>query len=169
MSIRSRLSLIVVLGLGLSAAVAGIMRQSSMARIFMDAEPWVHDTYAIWNFVELDMGIIAASLPATKPLLSWFYDAAKSLTKATNITYFSSNNTNGYVEQPHPRELERFGMVPYKAEQPIRASTYPDGVVSKDMWDNQRASSSEDSISARSGWEGWGGIIITQHVEVNKR
>ncbi|KAJ4330531.1 hypothetical protein N0V87_009924 [Didymella glomerata] len=86
MTIASRVSLTVVLGLGVFVAIAGIMRQASMGATFTDSEPWVHDTYAIWNFIELDTGIIAASLPATKPLLSQLCQIAKSLTKGTKMS-----------------------------------------------------------------------------------
>jgi hypothetical protein len=101
MTIASRVSLTVVLGLGVFVAIAGIMRQASMGATFTDSEPWVHDTYAIWNFIELDTGIIAASLPATKPLLSQLCQIAKSLTKGTKMSGYVSNNTV-HIRQTHP-------------------------------------------------------------------
>jgi hypothetical protein len=67
MPLRTRLSLVAILSLGIFAAVAGIIRQLSSSQ-FGVLEPYVYDTCSIWNFIELDMGIIAASLPALKPL-----------------------------------------------------------------------------------------------------
>lgn len=170
MNVLSRVSLIVILGLGVFAAIAGIMRQASMTSTFTDSEPWVHDTYAIWNFIELDMGIIAASLPATKPLLSRFYDTARSLTRGTKASGFNSNIANVYIRQPHPPETEGFDMTPYKSDHSIRISAQPDGVVNQGLWcANKRArSSSEDSILPRTDCAGKGAILVTQHVEVNK-
>lgn len=74
-SAYSRLCLTLVLGLGLFAAAAGMVRQANATRTFTEPEPWVCDTYAVWNFIGLEMGIIAASLPAIKPLLVSLYDS----------------------------------------------------------------------------------------------
>ncbi|KAF3038265.1 hypothetical protein E8E12_000315 [Didymella heteroderae] len=90
-TVLSRVSLTIVLGLGIFAAIAGVMRQASMATTFTDAEPWVHDTYAVWNFVELNMGIIAASLPATKAFFNQLYKTARSLAKGIKMSGFVSN------------------------------------------------------------------------------
>lgn len=100
-TIASRVSLTVVLGLGVFAAIAGIMRQASIGATFTDSEPWFHDTYAIWNFIELDTGIVAASLPATKPFLNQLCQIAKSLTKGTKMSGCDSNKTV-YISQAHP-------------------------------------------------------------------
>lgn len=79
MTAASRIPLTLVLELGIFAAIAGIMRHASTTATFTDSEPWFHDTCAIWNFIELDMGIITASLPATKPLLNQSYKSEKTL------------------------------------------------------------------------------------------
>lgn len=167
MNLRSRLSLIVILSLGLFAAVAGIMRQTTTTRNPAETEPWIHDTYVVWNFIELDMGIIAASLPAIKPMFNWFYDTARSLTKATKFTAFGTNGANGYTRQPPRSEIEAFDMVPRKAEQSVRISAHPNEIGDKGLGDNQRANSSEDSILPRTEYAGKGGILVTQCVDVN--
>jgi hypothetical protein len=60
---RARVSLIAVLSVGILAAIAGIIRQIRIGPLDE------YDAYSIWNFLELHLGIIAASLPALKPLL----------------------------------------------------------------------------------------------------
>ncbi|KAF2621923.1 hypothetical protein BU25DRAFT_296680, partial [Macroventuria anomochaeta] len=62
MDTRARVSLIAILSVGIFAAIAGIIRQINVGPLDE------HDTYSIWNFIELHLGIIAASLPALKPL-----------------------------------------------------------------------------------------------------
>jgi len=85
-----------------------------MAETFTDKEPWVDDSYAIWNFIELDMGIIAASLPATKPLFSWIYNTAKSLTKGNKTTASKSNNAEPDIDQPQTSEMKGFVEAQYR-------------------------------------------------------
>lgn len=79
------LSLVAVLSLGICAAVAGIVRQLSSSQ-FGVPKPYIYDTHSIWNLIELDMGMIAASLPALKQLFSWFRDTARDLTGKSKPT-----------------------------------------------------------------------------------
>ncbi|KAF9690840.1 hypothetical protein EKO04_011120 [Ascochyta lentis] len=144
MTIRSRLSLIVILGLGIFAALAGIMRQMSLARTFADEEPWIHDSYAIWNFIELDTGIIAASLPATKPLLSRLYDTAINLSKGTKV--MTSENKGANVRRARPSNAYMSDMGPYTAGQTARVDAQLVGIANKDAWDSELATSSNDSV-----------------------
>ncbi|KAH3980614.1 hypothetical protein HBI81_008980 [Parastagonospora nodorum] len=59
-NLRARVSLVVVLSLGVFASVAAITKQHN-AHQFRNPEPYITDAYSIWNFIELDIGIIAAS------------------------------------------------------------------------------------------------------------
>ncbi|KAF2748573.1 hypothetical protein M011DRAFT_399755 [Sporormia fimetaria CBS 119925] len=79
--LRTRISLVLILALGIFAGIAGIVRQLSPSQFKMK-EAWIEDQYNIWNFVELTVGIIAASLPALKPLFTWFFEAARGKTRA---------------------------------------------------------------------------------------
>lgn len=84
------------------AAVASIIRQASASSTFTDAEPWVRDKYAIWNFIELDVGIISASLPAAKPLLSRCFDAANNPSMA--IRSADVNGADGVLQHNRVRD-----------------------------------------------------------------
>jgi hypothetical protein len=77
------LSLIFVLSLGFFAAIAAIVKTQIQKTFYFQPDPFVHDTMTVWRFIELDVGIIAASLPALKPLFSWFLGAARGLTTRT--------------------------------------------------------------------------------------
>jgi hypothetical protein len=166
MTVLSRLSLIVVLGLGICAAIAGIMRQASMAATFTDSEPWVHDTYVIWTFIELNIGIVAASLPATKPLLSRLYDTAKNLTGGSKTSGFISNKTI-HIRQPHPSDIEGFAM----DNQSVTMRPHANESANKRLWcNNQRASISGDINLTTFSPVGKGQILVTvtKYVEVHK-
>lgn len=72
--------LIVILSLGTLAAIASGMRQRYQGPL--DENDW----YALWNFTELYVGIIAACAPALKPLFRRFFDAVGKLTNAPGGT-----------------------------------------------------------------------------------
>lgn len=78
-SVRTKCSLIAILSLGIFACVAGIMKSTYNKTILTDPRRFIHDWYSMWNFIELDVGIIASSLPALKPLFTRFLDAARDL------------------------------------------------------------------------------------------
>lgn len=82
MNTRARISLIAVLSVGVFAAIAGIIRQ-------LNADPLdEHDLYSIWNFIELHLGIIAATCPALKPLFSRLFDGIHN---TANADYAAGN------------------------------------------------------------------------------
>ena len=154
MTIASRISLTILLGFGVLAAIAGIMRQAFTAATFTDCEPRIHDTYTIWNFIELDTGIIAASLPATKPLLSQFYQTAKSLIKGTKMSDCVSNKTV-YIRQDYPST----GTRPRQDE----------AINNHHYCDNLEADRTGSSLLPMFHCAGKGEILVTvtKHVEIS--
>jgi hypothetical protein len=162
MPLRTRLSLVAVLSLGIFAAVAGIIRQLSSSQ-FGVPEPYIYDTYSIWNFIELDMGIIAASLPALKPLFSMFRDTARSLTgKPTKSTGYRSGE--GYQRQPRPVDEDGFALVEYGTKGEVKVSSRPKERVNG--WTLDQAKSSEESILPQGEKPGKRGITVTKSVQV---
>jgi len=67
--------------------------------MYTDAAPWVRDSYEIWQFIELNMGIIAASLPATKPLLSMCFDPANGFSRGDRSAEHDGNNSQGALQE----------------------------------------------------------------------
>jgi hypothetical protein len=162
MKLRARISLLLILSLGIFAAATGIIRQLTPPGYKL-AEPWIHDSYTIWNFVEIDTGIIAASLPATKPLFSWFYGAARNR-QPNNPNAYKSPNTLGYRKQSKPSDAEGFVMEPYREGQSVKVTTDPS---EKSAWDIERAKNSEESILPHhTTGDKKGGIRITREVQV---
>lgn len=80
LNLRTKISLMFVLSLGIFAAVAAIVKMKIQKTIFQDPDPFVHDRFTLWRFIELDVGIVAASLPALKPMFNWCLGAARSVT-----------------------------------------------------------------------------------------
>jgi hypothetical protein len=74
--------------------------------MFTEAEPWVQDSYAVWQFIELNMGIIAASLPATKPLLSMCFDPTKGFSRGERTAENDGNNSQGALQERGARHNE---------------------------------------------------------------
>lgn len=148
MPLRTRMSLVVVLSLGIFAAIAGIVRQLSTAD-FLAPEPWIHDTYGVWNFIELYVGMIAASLPAIKPLFNWFFNAARKISKGTKTSRFSSRNEGAEQRRVQPWDTDGFVLQSYE----IR--------------DEERGGISQESILPRGDERcRFGGAVIASHVEV---
>jgi hypothetical protein len=120
-STRSRLSLTFVLGLGLFTAVVGIARQTSVPRMYTEAEPWVRDSYAVWQFIELNVGIIAASLPATKPLLSICFDPTNGFSRGDRSAENDGNNSQGALQERGAQQKEEPGKAHGQEAPPKRA------------------------------------------------
>lgn len=164
MPLQTRLTLVVILSLGMFAAIAGIIRQVSTSE-FRRPEPWMHDSYAIWNFIELDMAIIAASLPALKPIFSRFFDVARSITRGTRMTAYANKSGGGYLKQDHQSDGGNFALSNVDTQRQTRISAHPKGRV--DAWGFEQAQSSEESILPRAGPDGKnGGIMVTKRVQV---
>ncbi|KAH8808753.1 phosphatidylserine decarboxylase [Xylogone sp. PMI_703] len=90
-NLRTRITLIGILGLGFFACACSIVKAVLQSR-FLQTPDWTwSDSYFVWNAVELNIGIIAACLPALRPLFAFILETTKSLT--TRRGGSSSNNT----------------------------------------------------------------------------
>ncbi|KAI7347268.1 hypothetical protein KC320_g7351 [Hortaea werneckii] len=69
-NLRTKCILVFVLSLGFVACAAGIAKAQTQTTFMDDPDPHWHDGFMVWNMVELCLGILAASLPALKPLFS---------------------------------------------------------------------------------------------------
>lgn len=69
--------------------------------------------YYIWQQVELHLGIIAACLPAIKPLFANFFGQIRTLTKGrgTGSGISTPFRSNGYIQQRDPRVKASFAMM----------------------------------------------------------
>lgn len=159
MPLRTRITLILILSLGLFAAGAGIARQHFTLQTPTDTT-LIHDSYAVWSLVELNVGIIASSLPALKPLFNNFFESMRStlrsISKATQRTGFRSQSGGG-----HPYRLED-GDTLTLATITIHG---PQGEGNKSISDE--AKDSTDNILPRSSLETkQAGIVVTKRFQM---
>lgn len=69
MSLRTKISLLLVLSLGYLAVAMGIVKTVFQLTLTKDADRTFNQNVQFWGFLQLNVGIIAASIPAMKPLL----------------------------------------------------------------------------------------------------
>ncbi|KAF2796640.1 hypothetical protein K505DRAFT_202661, partial [Melanomma pulvis-pyrius CBS 109.77] len=78
---RTKASLIFILSLGFFACAAGIVKTPLLFHFFDDIDSTGHRSwYYAWQITEMNVGIIAATLPSLKPAFRWLLEHAKSLT-----------------------------------------------------------------------------------------
>ena len=73
-NLRTKYSLVGILCLGFIACSAGIYKASIQVDFFNDPDRNYHYHFLVWAMIELCLGIMAASLPALKPLFSASYN-----------------------------------------------------------------------------------------------
>ncbi|KAH7006752.1 hypothetical protein EDB80DRAFT_841889 [Ilyonectria destructans] len=92
---RTRISLIGILGLGIFASAAAVVKLAYIVNYGKFGD-WLWDSYnlTIWSAVELNVGIIAGSLPSLRPIFKRFLGSiyGKGTRKAT---------TSGKANYPH--------------------------------------------------------------------
>ncbi|PIG88775.1 hypothetical protein AARAC_006595 [Aspergillus arachidicola] len=90
---RTRVSLMGILSLGYFACAAGIVKTVLQSQIFDEPDPYRDCQYLIWNCVELNVGIIAASFPTIKPLVKSVIGTTLSFTSGARS---GKRNGQGY-------------------------------------------------------------------------
>ncbi|KAK6082980.1 hypothetical protein SCUP515_02214 [Seiridium cupressi] len=87
---RTKASLICILGLGIFATAAGIIKFAYLSNYGKNGDfLWDSTNLTIWFAIELNIGIIAACLPCLKPVFRYAF-------KGTSRRYNSENQTNSY-------------------------------------------------------------------------
>lgn len=167
---RTKISLIFVLSLGLFACIAAIMRVRLTKTVLSDPNRFVHDEYSLWNTIELNVGIVAASLPAIKPLINRFLDVARVFKSGlSKPSAQGDRDTSGY--QKHDQHSDRgIALVDYgTAGKPaVSISANAPNSTNKVVWNINRASGSEDSILPHtSSNDASKVIVVTQDICVN--
>ena len=90
---REKLALIVIFSLGIVSTIASIVRLQSL-RIFTLSKDPFYDSLPIntWSMVEVNIGILCASIPTLKPLVS---KAQRHRTKHALLKYGGKKDANG--------------------------------------------------------------------------
>lgn len=91
---REKLALFIIFGLGIISTIASIIRLQSL-RIFTLSDDPFYDSLPIntWSMVEVNIGILCASIPTLKPLV------AKALrNRSSNASYKSDSERVDYAD-----------------------------------------------------------------------
>ncbi|PVH82004.1 hypothetical protein DL98DRAFT_514370 [Cadophora sp. DSE1049] len=83
-NLRTKISLIGILSLGYFACVCSIVKTTIQVKVFSDLDNTRDDKYTIWNAIELYVGLLAASLPALRPLFKSMLDLRTRATASSN-------------------------------------------------------------------------------------
>jgi hypothetical protein len=175
--------LIAVLSLGWFACAAAIIKAVLQWNVLNDPDWTVHDSFNIWNYLEFTIGIIAASLPALKPLFNSFLDAARAITSGSRsrgtgrASAYKHNNSLGYQDMGDRSDksinLQSFtsrGASSGNSGNPynVRITTSHTGLADKDAWDLVHAKNSDESIRPlQSPPLTHNGIMMTKEVRVS--
>jgi hypothetical protein len=92
-NIRTKLTLCFVLSLGFLACVASTVKTVKQAHALEDPDWVFHDSFFMWNNIEFNIGILAASLPSLRPLF------VKILGATANFTSNNSRTPRPYYDQ----------------------------------------------------------------------
>ena len=76
---RTKITLSFILSLGLFACAVAIYKTYVQSQFFKTPDFTYDDTYFVWNDVEFQAGMLAASLPTLRPLFTWFFDTAMTV------------------------------------------------------------------------------------------
>ena len=74
---KTKISLIVILGLGVFACAASLVKISYQVNVLRDPDGTRYNLFNVWNAIELYAGIIAACLPTLRPLFKQLLDSTR--------------------------------------------------------------------------------------------
>ncbi|KAF2024509.1 hypothetical protein EK21DRAFT_94032 [Setomelanomma holmii] len=132
-NLRTRVSLCIVLGLGLFACGTAVYKIPLQYHFFEEADfsgkgAW----YYIWQQIEMNVGIIAACLPTLKPLAAGFFGVVSALTSGERYgeRYGSRYGSRGpskvnsrpYLSNGYFKQEERSGTQSYNMDD-LKGST----------------------------------------------
>lgn len=142
---RTRNILIAILGLGLFGCIAGCVRISYLGSYGASGD-WLWDgrNLAIWTILELNMGIVAGSLPTLRPLARRLLGSVASRSKSSK----SRANTNTQGPYGHGSRGGSKAMKPDKWQQLSSGRrTAPSPLDMPDDTSSERALYLESGIS----------------------
>jgi len=78
-NMRTKISLVCILSLGYFACGAAIVKEILLANFFKDKDSLYENSFQIWNVIEINTGILAACLPALRPIFAFLLETANGL------------------------------------------------------------------------------------------
>jgi hypothetical protein len=159
---RTKASLIVVLSLGFTACVAGVLKARLQVKLFDMPDQAFENWFNIWYMLELCFGILAASLPTLKPLFAAVLEGTRSRLGSRS----RSRNTSGRAHAGFSRVQPNCGPTPF-----------PDPTSDVDLRDfktgsvngNQNTGTNISSSGFGRESQGPGGTILTETVSATSQ
>ena len=107
LSRRTKFSLLFVMSLGWFACAAAIVKTYKLSHYrFFDDRQNLYDTFFLWYFAEFAVGIIAASLPPMRSLLSRiFASITSSLRSRTKLLDWLETTSNSVFDTKAERRI----------------------------------------------------------------
>lgn len=180
---RTKVSLIAVLSLGWFACAAAIIKAVQQFHVLQDADWTVHDSFNIWNYIELTIGIIAASLPSLKPLFISFLESARAITSggrtkgsAFKPSGYKQAGSLGYHKQDDNssrsialNSLASKGTGTPTSPYNVKVTSHATGLADKEAWEMLQAKNSDESIRPLQHPERpVNGIVMTREVRISR-
>ena len=106
MSSRTKIALCVLMGLGIFTAGCAVAKAITLRGVFADDYTFGFTKPATWAAVEQFLGIIIASVPALRPLLSSFRDEPHShfgIRKYIHVLWGSRDGSSGFSKKGSQR------------------------------------------------------------------
>jgi len=117
-NLRTKITLIAILSLGYFACIAGIVREVLLSNFFKNPDNFFNDTYLIWMYVETNIGILAACLPALRPIFAFILETASTFKTSRTRR---KTGTQAYYGQDSRHSI-KLGSIPSRERQ-IRKET----------------------------------------------
>ncbi|KAL2010347.1 hypothetical protein VTN00DRAFT_6154 [Thermoascus crustaceus] len=96
---RTKASLMAILSLGYLACTAAIVKIVSQTQVLKLKDPYRDSTFTTWNSVELNIGILAGSLPTIKPLVRSLIETTRTITSGARSRPHTQHNNSEYIRQ----------------------------------------------------------------------
>ncbi|KAK5114349.1 hypothetical protein LTR62_002601 [Meristemomyces frigidus] len=108
-NLRAKISLVFILALGFTACAAGVVKATLQTKFLSQPDSLWHDSFNVWNMIELCLGILAASLPSLKPLFARFIETTRTILGASGSSRQQSKQqrTPQWPPPPHSSELSQ--------------------------------------------------------------
>lgn len=110
MTFRTKVALCVLMGLGVFTAGCAVAKAITLRGVFADDYTFGFTKPATWAAVEQFVGIIIASVPALRPLLSSFLERSHSRSSIWRHLFWNSE-TSSSIFSKKCRQKERLGLI----------------------------------------------------------
>ncbi|KAL1998723.1 hypothetical protein VTN02DRAFT_5679 [Thermoascus thermophilus] len=109
---RTKASLMAILSLGYLACTAAVVKIVSQTQVLKLKDPYRDSTFATWNSVELNVGILAGSLPTIRPLVRSIIDTTtRTITSRPHTPHHHHRTSSHY----YIRQNSAIAMEPMKS------------------------------------------------------